>query len=290
MAQRPYFKADKKEVLEDEISFEFHNGFASIQKEKSRNSMHLKLKEKYPNAKILEVSTKSDKEIGKKLSAFNLKLDNRPFECIFQEAKCFKMKGLIKNTEDIIDRLEFSEDKYVWEKAEVNEAKELENFIENKYGKDDYYIKILPKDNGSNPRELRAVLRAFMQANKNITLSHFYYKGEEFELHTNSKFKSFFYDFLYFRALRENLNEDEIKEFLTFELFTDIEFNPKKSINCQARSCALYRFAFLNGKVDFYHKNRENFKSLYKDAYRQSSSKNESSPKESLFDEDEIKP
>lgn len=68
--------------------------------------------------------------------------------------------------------------------------------------------------------------------------------------------------------MRENLNEDEIKEFLTFELFTDIEFNPKKSINCQARSCALYRFAFLNDKVDFYHKNKENFKSLYKDAYR----------------------
>lgn len=265
MAQRPYFKADKTMVLEYGISFEFHNGFAPSQKEKSRHSMHSKLKEKYPNAKILEVSTKSDREIGKKLSAFNLKLDNRPFECIFQEAKCFKMQGLIKNTEDIIDRLEFSDDKYVWEKIQINKAKELENFIENKYGKDDYYIKILPKDD--NPRELRAVLKAFMQANKNITLSHFYYKGEEFELHIDFKFKSFFYDFLYFRALRENLNENEIKEFLTFELFTDIEFNPKKSINCQARSCALYRFAFLNDKVDFYHKNKENFKRLYKDAY-----------------------
>lgn len=288
MAQRPYFKADKEMVLEDEISFEFHNGFAPSQKEKSRHSMHSKLKEKYPDAKILEVSTKSDEEIGKKLSAFNLKLDERPFECIFQEAKCFKMKGLIKNTEDIIDRLEFSEDKDVWEKAEANDAKELENFIKSNYIEDDYYIKILPKDN--NPRELRAVLRAFMQANKNITLSHFYYKGEEFELHIDFKFKSFFYDFLYFRALRENLNEDEIEEFLTFDLFTDIEFNPKKSINCQARSCALYRFAFLNDKVDFYHKNKENFKRLYKDAYRKSLPENESSPKETLFDEDEIKP
>jgi len=25
-----------------------------------------------------------------------------------------------------------------------------------------------------------------------------------------------------------------------FEAFTDIEFNPDKSVNCQARSCALY--------------------------------------------------
>lgn len=51
-----------------------------------------------------------------------------------------------------------------------------------------------------------------------------------------------FYDWLYLTAiyphrawLKERLTEQE-----KFAGFTDIEFNPSKSINCQARSCALF--------------------------------------------------
>jgi len=50
--------------------------------------------------------------------------------------------------------------------------------------------------------------------------------------------KSAFYDWLYINAL--NKREDLIKELLSYSAFTDIEFNPKKSINCQARSCAIF--------------------------------------------------
>jgi len=50
--------------------------------------------------------------------------------------------------------------------------------------------------------------------------------------------KTAFYDWLYLHAL--NRNDDLAKEILTYRGFTDIEFNPQKSINCQARSCALY--------------------------------------------------
>jgi len=51
--------------------------------------------------------------------------------------------------------------------------------------------------------------------------------------------KTAFYDRLYIRALMNN--EEKIIDHLEkYRGFTDIEFNPKKSINCQARSCALY--------------------------------------------------
>lgn len=48
-----------------------------------------------------------------------------------------------------------------------------------------------------------------------------------------------FYDWLYINALHKN--ETAIEELRSFDAFTDIEFNPDKSINCQAYSVALYR-------------------------------------------------
>ena len=36
------------------------------------------------------------------------------------------------------------------------------------------------------------------------------------------------------KLIEEDLNE--------FDAFTDIEFNPKRSFNCQAKSCALFVF------------------------------------------------
>lgn len=50
--------------------------------------------------------------------------------------------------------------------------------------------------------------------------------------------KTLFYDWLYMRALYRNA--DLAKEILQFDAFTDIEFNPQKSINCQANAAALF--------------------------------------------------
>ncbi len=50
--------------------------------------------------------------------------------------------------------------------------------------------------------------------------------------------KTLFYDWLYINAL--SLNKELSKQVLEFDAFSDIEFNPDKSINCQARSAALY--------------------------------------------------
>lgn len=51
--------------------------------------------------------------------------------------------------------------------------------------------------------------------------------------------KTAFYDWLYLNALRKNQWATE--ELDDYDGFTDIEFNPKKSINCQAYSVALYK-------------------------------------------------
>ena len=51
--------------------------------------------------------------------------------------------------------------------------------------------------------------------------------------------KTAFYDYIYLKALTGNYGDElDLSE---YEWFTDIEFNPKKSINCQARSAAIYK-------------------------------------------------
>lgn len=49
--------------------------------------------------------------------------------------------------------------------------------------------------------------------------------------------KTAFYDWLYLHAVHELRVYGELAEYAGF---TDIEFNPARSVNCQARSCALY--------------------------------------------------
>lgn len=49
--------------------------------------------------------------------------------------------------------------------------------------------------------------------------------------------KTAFYDWLYLSALRPH--KEFLKRLFDYAGFTDIEFNPEKSINCQARTCAL---------------------------------------------------
>lgn len=65
-------------------------------------------------------------------------------------------------------------------------------------------------------------------------LKCFTFEGETWALEP----KSAFYDWIYIKALYPHMSY--IKENLTkYDAFTDIEFNPKKSINCQARTCAI---------------------------------------------------
>ena len=68
-------------------------------------------------------------------------------------------------------------------------------------------------------------------------LEGFQFAGHRWELAPRTAF----YDWLYLRAVRDlaEVHTEAMDELLTYRAFTDIEFNPDKSFNCQARSCAL---------------------------------------------------
>ncbi|HFU76384.1 MAG TPA: hypothetical protein ENK66_09080 [Arcobacter sp.] len=63
--------------------------------------------------------------------------------------------------------------------------------------------------------------------------------GFEFEgEYWDNEPKTAFYDWIYINALYRN-RQDLVDELLKYSAFSDIEFNPKKSLNCQARTCAI---------------------------------------------------
>jgi len=57
--------------------------------------------------------------------------------------------------------------------------------------------------------------------------------------------KTAFYDWLYIRAIFPH--REYLARLRSYAGFTDIEFNPEKSINCQARSCATFVALDKNG-------------------------------------------
>lgn len=75
-------------------------------------------------------------------------------------------------------------------------------------------------------------------------LTGFVLSGEEWPTEPRTAF----YDWLYLKALAANQSLAET--LLTYGAFTDIEFNPEKSLNCQARSAALYVCLKREGLVE----------------------------------------
>jgi hypothetical protein len=76
MANRPIFVPCCKgsNLVEERVfDFKWASGFAEIQKKKNISSLHSEAK-RYGINNILEISTKSDEEIGRRLSAFSLKI------------------------------------------------------------------------------------------------------------------------------------------------------------------------------------------------------------------------
>lgn len=65
---------------------------------------------------------------------------------------------------------------------------------------------------------------------------------------TNWGLNENFYSYLYVLAL--NQNPSLANELTKYDAFTDIEFNPKKSFNCQAYSAALFTSA-ITSNIDF---------------------------------------
>lgn len=65
-------------------------------------------------------------------------------------------------------------------------------------------------------------------------LTDFCFEGVEYPLEPTTAF----YDWIYMNALLDN---EELREkILQYDAFTDIEFNPERSINCQAKTAAVF--------------------------------------------------
>lgn len=60
--------------------------------------------------------------------------------------------------------------------------------------------------------------------------------------------KTYFYNWIYLKALNQKQNKLIRNKILQYDAFTDIYFNPKKSFSCQAQACSIY--------VSLYRKNK----------------------------------
>lgn len=196
MATRPAFYINSKGfVCKKDVEFEWFAGFSKTQKQKSIESMHKELKE---NA--LEISTKSKLLIGRKLSAFNLKINENSLESTFQASKVFELGGP--------------------------------------------YLDLLEK----TPREAKKDDRL----KKSGKLIGFEFNNIYYDLNP----KTLFYNYLYYFAVKESVEIEDLKELNKYMYFTDIEFNPKKSINTQAEAICLVKLAFEEyGNLPIFTKN-----------------------------------
>ena len=213
MAERKCFIVKTDDTCWEErfVKFDYYKGFALSQKKKSIESFHaniLKIDDKF---KVLEISTKSTVDIGRLLSAFNLRyVENEKdyaIENVFQSSKVFENGGP--------------------------------------------YLDLL----NVHPREAKADER-LQNSGKLIC---FNLNGREWPLTP----KTMFYDWIYINALYNNSYLAE--KILDYNVFTDIEFNHKKSINCQARAAAIFVSLSKRGIMDEFINNPRLFEKVYQD-------------------------
>ena len=210
MAHRPVFGIAEKPpfYFEESTEFVFNGGFSLSQKQKNIRALHDSYSSAHSDARILEISSKSENIIGVQLSAFNLPVvvgdAHTTVEAAFQSGKKFAYGGPYP------DML----------------------FSSSRTAKKD------PRLKESGP------------------LIGFELNGQQFPLEP----KTFFYDWLYINAVRANPTLSE--SLCGYNAFTDIEFNPKKSINCQARSAAIYVSLFRAGLLEKAIENADRFRAV----------------------------
>lgn len=198
MVFRPVFSPTKHgpnlfEVAD--IEFRWNPGFAPIQKQKNIAALHEAAK-RVGFSNLLEVSTKSDRELGRRLSAFSLKYnidgESLPLESVYQSSKVFRNGGPFE---------------YIVRMSPIEAKKEIRK--------------------------------------KNLNeIIYFQLNGIKY----NSIPFNAFYDWIYLKALSSH--ESYLKEnLIKYDGFTDIEFNPAKSINCQARALAILMSLIYRNKL-----------------------------------------
>lgn len=101
MAQRPVFVPGRRKNSPEVFWMEFvwNGGFAASQKQKNIVALHEAFTRRFPEKKVLEISSMSMEPLGVQLSAFNLTKyvpelgRSVPLECVFQGGKVFAAGG-----------------------------------------------------------------------------------------------------------------------------------------------------------------------------------------------------
>ena len=211
MAEKKVFFVSESRCFEEKlVQYEYFSGFAVSQKQKSIRSLHEAIKRQYGDIKVLEISTKSEQELGVRCSAFNLMFDYegvgcRHLENVFQSSKKYTNGGPYRDL-----------------------------------------LNVAPKDAKRDER---------LQTSGDLIGFELY--GELWPLEP----KTMFYDWIYITALKDQ--RELASGLLEYDCFTDIEFNHKKSINCQARSAAIYVSLCRLGVLEEKTKSLAAFKTIY---------------------------
>ncbi|WP_370200250.1 hypothetical protein [Roseibium sp.] len=182
-------------VEEQSFDFVWSSGFAESQKRKNVAALHDAARQRGLRH-VLEISSKSDEEVGRRLSAFSLKIEvegvEYPLESVYQGSKVFESCG---------------------------PSSQIYEFT---------------------PREAKRFVRELNCGR----LIGFEFEGQRYPLSP----KNAFYDWLYIRALVKHA--DWIGKYVSYDGYTDIEFNPEKQVNCQARAFAEYKSLAAKAQLD----------------------------------------
>jgi len=192
MATRPVFlpwERGPSYVRTYHIEFEWFPGMALKQAQRSVAALHSAAMNELPHVhRLLEVSTKSDCELGTKLSAFNLFITTVKHEQTFSVESAYQASKVFERGGPFDDL---------------------------------FHVKSI--DAKRDPR--------LAQSGRLVGFKFF---GREWGLEPRTAF----YDWLYMNALHRQ--SDLASGVLQYDGFTDIAFNPERSLNCQAYSVALY--------------------------------------------------
>lgn len=99
-------------------------------------------------------------------------------------------------------------------------------------------------------KELKKYIGKVHQVDELVSFECF---GQIFPL----KPQTFFYNWLYINTLHQN--QLLANQIIKYDTFTDIEFNPKRSINCQAEACSIYVYLYKSNLLDYALSSKENF-------------------------------
>lgn len=130
-------------------------------------------------------------------------------------------------------------------------------------------------------KELKKYIGKLHQVDELVSFECF---GQIFPL----KPQTFFYNWLYINSLHKN--QLLANQIINYDTFTDIEFNPNKSKNCQAEACSIYVYLYKSNLLDFALSSKENFlQVVYQEKKGDSyfSTKQNNFKKISLFDYEE---